>query len=146
MSCSYTDKRSCPNRRGGSGMEEMATNLKHLKMYRAVECDLRKCVRQNDFVSCQEIFFRCAFGDDAQARATATVSDQSLRLDPGELCGDLRRLQLQVCALFVCAVAGDTTAQVPRSQNASQCPPLPCPYCGEENAFVRADPNSKIRH
>ncbi len=45
----------------------------------------------------QEIFFRCAFGDDSEARATASVADQSLRLDPGELCGDLRRLQLQVC-------------------------------------------------
>lgn len=44
----------------------------------------------------QEIFFRCAFGDNVGARAAATVIDQSFRLDPGELCGDLRRLQLQV--------------------------------------------------
>lgn len=44
----------------------------------------------------QEIFFRCALGDDIDARAVATLSDPSLRLDPGELCGDLRRLELQV--------------------------------------------------
>ncbi|CAM9811831.1 unnamed protein product, partial [Laminaria digitata] len=44
----------------------------------------------------QELFFRCLLGDDVEARAAATVSDPLLRLDAGELCGDLRRLQLQV--------------------------------------------------
>ncbi|CAM9098721.1 unnamed protein product [Ectocarpus fasciculatus] len=57
---------------------------------------VRGAFTEQDVVVLEEIFFRCAFGDNTDARATATVSDQSLRLDPGDLCGDLRRLQLQV--------------------------------------------------
>eukprot|EP00752_Nemacystus_decipiens_P005771 g5220.t1 len=57
---------------------------------------VRGAFTEEDVVVLEEIFSRCAFGDDAEARAAATVTDQSIRLDPGELCGDLRRLQLQV--------------------------------------------------
>ncbi|CAM9681001.1 unnamed protein product, partial [Ectocarpus sp. 13 AM-2016] len=57
---------------------------------------VRGAFTEQDVVVLEEIFFRCAFGDNTDARATATVPDQSLRLDPGDLCGDLRRLQLQV--------------------------------------------------
>eukprot|EP00903_Cladosiphon_okamuranus_P011307 g10662.t1 len=57
---------------------------------------VRGAFTEQDVGVLEEIFFRCAFGDDVEARAAATVTDQSLRLDPGELCADLRRLQLQV--------------------------------------------------
>lgn len=63
---------------------------------RHLDSELRPQSLTRLLTTIQEIFFRCAFGDDAEARAAATVTDQSLRLDPGELCGDLRRLQLQV--------------------------------------------------
>ncbi|CAM9380317.1 unnamed protein product, partial [Scytosiphon promiscuus] len=64
--------------------------------YNTKDVRVRGAFTEQDVVVLEEIFFRCAFGDDAQARDNATISDPSLRLDPGELCGDLRRLQLQV--------------------------------------------------
>ncbi|CAN0196645.1 unnamed protein product [Pylaiella littoralis] len=101
------ERRRRRQRRRGKGAGLPGENVRRLLLRAMVGYDwvddfngndvrVRGAFTEQDVAVLEEIFFRCGLGDDAGARAAATVSDQSIRLDPGELCGDLRRLQLQV--------------------------------------------------